>query len=192
MAPQPIINNQESKISNQKPVEIEKKEEAHPRLEEVNDYWREHGYKSSAEDFWLYYEARGWTSNKGFPLRSWQRAAIMWEDKFRREVLPLRRREAAAEAAIQRDRQAVEAQRIRREERINRETEAEDRAAHAVTREQGTFMYNRARQLANGDEQQALDLLRRASEEPAVFQLLSEGYRPSPSTVLTGGMARER
>lgn len=190
MAHEPINNNQEPKNKNQKPAFLEKKEEeAHPRRDEVLAFWQEQHYESSVDDFWVYYEARRWTSNRGLPLRSWRRAAIMWEDKFRRVVKPLRRREAAAEAALtkeqqvaklslEREQHAAEAQRIRREQRISREEEADERAAKAVTPHLAAYMLARARQLCPANDEQAIDLLRRASDDAAIFAQLSKGYEP--------------
>lgn len=174
----PIINNQESIISNQESSSIEEKkeEEALARFADVEVYWQQRGFKSSAREFYDFYELRQWVGRRGERISSWKKAACMWEDKFRRDVLPVRRREQMAEARERRELQAAENRRIREAEREAREAEDAQRGAHAVTREQGRYMYDRALRLSDGDDAAAMALLERSSRDPAIFRLLLEGF----------------
>lgn len=173
---EPIINNQQSEIRNQQStLGKEKEEEAHPRFSEVQDYWREHNFKSDVREFFDYYDACGWFNRKGERIQSWKKAAVMWEDKFRRDVLPVRRREQAAEAAMHKAHQAAERENIRTAVRQDREAEADRRAAVAVTPEVARRMYEEALRLSAGNDDQALALLQRADDDPVLRQRLAGG-----------------
>ena len=185
----PLIVNSELLIDNSKSLsEEKKKEEARPRFEEVEAYWRERQLKSCAREFYDYYESRGWVGCRGGQIQSWKRAALLWDDKFRRDVLPMRRREEAAAKAERRADQRRENERIRREERLAREAEADTRAARAVDHQLGLYMYRRAVELCHGDEDQAMRLTQQASTDPAVFERLREGYGTSPNPSEGGGL----
>lgn len=170
-------NTQHSELNTQDSVENNKKEEAPVRRDVVEAYWQEHGYKSSSREFYDYYERHHWVTSRGLPVRSWQRAAVMWEDKFRRDVLPVRRREALAEAQMKREATSAENEQIRRSVREEREAEEDRRAARAVGPDQSMYMFRRAVSLCNGNEDQAIDLMRRAPDDPALFRRLNEGYK---------------
>lgn len=174
----PIISNQESTISNQESSsdEEKKEEEALARFAEVEVYWQQRGFKSSAREFYDFYDLRQWVGRRGERISSWKKAACMWEDKFRRDVLPVRRREAEVEARELRQQRQAENRRIREAEREAREAEDAQRGAHAVTREQGRYMYDRALRLTDGDESAAMALLKRSSQDPNIFRRLLEGY----------------
>lgn len=173
----PILNTQDTEHSTQHSSSAEeKKEEALARFADVEVYWRQRGFKSSAREFYDYYEARDWMNRRGERIASWKKAACMWEEKFRRDVLPVRRREQMAEARERREQMAVENRRIREAEREAREAEDAQRGAHAVTREQGRYMYDRALRLADGDDAAAMTLLERSSRDPDIFRRLLEGY----------------
>lgn len=156
--------------------EEKKQEEARPRFSDIEAYWQERQMKSSAREFYDFYESRGWLGRNGAHIQSWKRAALMWEDKFRRDVLPLRRREEAAAQAERRKERSRENERIRQEERLAREAEADSRAARAVDHRLGLYMYRRALDLCHGDEQQAMRLTQQASTDPKVFEMLREGW----------------
>lgn len=181
---EPILNTQHSELNTQhselstqhSASKAEKEEEAPVRREDVEAFWQEHGYKSSSDEFYDYYERHHWITTRGLPVRSWQRAAVMWEDKFRRDVLPARRREAMAEAQMRREATRVESEEIRRTERLSREAEEDRRAARAVGPDQSMFMFRRAVSLCNGNEDRAIDLMRRAPDDPALFRRLNEGF----------------
>lgn len=170
----PIINNQQSEINNQQStLETEEKEEAQAQFSEVEAYWRERGFKSDAREFYNYYEAHGWLNRKGTRIQSWKKAALMWEDKFRRDVLPVRRREQAAEQAARRAARSAEAQQIRQKAREEHSAEAAHSAAVAVSRDVGRRMYAEALRMTNGDNDAALRLLRKAEDDPVLFRRLS-------------------
>lgn len=174
---EPLIVNSKLSIDNSKSLSVEKKkEEARPRFSDIEAYWRERQMKSCAREFYDFYESRGWLGRNGAHIQSWKRAALMWEDKFRRDVLPLRRREEAAAQAERRKERSRENERIRQEERLAREAEADSRAARAVDHRLGLYMYRRAVELCHGDEQQAMRLTQQASTDPKVFEMLREGY----------------
>lgn len=153
--------------------EKDKKEEAQAQFSEVEAYWRERGFKSDAREFYNYYEAHGWLNRKGTRIHSWKKAALMWEDKFRRDVLPVRRREQAAEQAARRAARSAEAQQIRQKAREEHSAEAAHSAAVAVSRDVGRRMYAEALRMTNGDNDAALRLLRQAEDDPVLFRRLS-------------------
>lgn len=50
-----------------------------PVLEEVVDHWRQQNLNGSAEEFFLHYQANGWTQgSKSRPLVDWRAAAGKW------------------------------------------------------------------------------------------------------------------
>lgn len=178
---EPIIDNRELIIDNRNEVK-EKKEEEAPRgalapREEVEAYWREHHYKSDINEFLDYYSRRHWITSRGIPIRSWKRAAIMWEDKFCRDVLPVRRREARAQAAVEAQtrhtQQAAQAAAQRRFEHERQDAERERNATRCVTPEVGRRMLQQALTLANGDETRAMELMRQAPDNPELFKRLN-------------------
>ena len=59
-----------------------------PTLEEVAAYMREKGYSVDAEEFWNFYESKGWKVGRD-PMKSWQAACVTWQKKER--VFGLRR-----------------------------------------------------------------------------------------------------
>lgn len=173
-----ILNTQNSTLDTQNSVP-EKKEgskEALPQKSEIEAYWAEHKMKSNWEEFFDFYDRNGWLNQRGEQMRSWKYAAHFWEEKYRRDVLPARLREAAVDAQERRSAEAAEAQRIREEKRRAAMAEAAEREAQAVSREQGLYMYRRALELAKGDKPEAMGLLQRANTEPDIFRLLSAGY----------------
>lgn len=48
-----------------------------PKIEQVREYIELKKYNIDAEQFWHYYEARGWRTKQG-PLRSWKSAIVTW------------------------------------------------------------------------------------------------------------------
>lgn len=185
----PIHNTQHStpitqhSTPNTQHPELKKQEEEAPApFNDIAAYWREHGYKSDPTEFYAYYSRRCWMNNRGLPIRSWQRAAVMWEDKFRRDVLPVRRREAQAEAQMRREAQQVESEQIRRAVRLDREAEEDRRQARALSPQHSKHMFHRAVLLCNGNEDRAIDLMRRVPDDPDLFRRLSEGYIPAATS----------
>ena len=51
-----------------------------PTLEEVAAYMREKGYSVDAEEFWNFYESKGWRVGRS-PMRSWRSACVTWQKK---------------------------------------------------------------------------------------------------------------
>ena len=181
---EPIHNTQYTEHNTQNSREKGEEEARGEMLvqrEEVEAYWREHHYRSDVDEFFDYYARRHWITSRGIRLRSWKRAAVMWEDKYCRDVLPVRRREARAQAAVEAEnvsnRRATEAAAQRRDERARREAEADRAARRRVSPELGKHMYQRAMLLANGDDALAMNLMQRAPDDPSVFKRLAEGYR---------------
>lgn len=169
-------NSQHDTPNSSSGEEDEKKEEARPRFEEVEQYWQERRMKSDAREFYDFYERRDWIGKRGGRIQSWKKAALLWDDKFRRDVLPLRRREEAAAKAERSKERSRENERIRQEERLAREAEEDTRAARAVDHRLGLYMYRRALELCHGDETQAMRLTQQASTDPKVFEMLREGW----------------
>lgn len=170
----PILNTQYSELNTQDTTsETEEKEEVQVQFPEVEAYWREHGFKSSVREFFDYYDARDWMGYRGERVHSWKKAALMWEDKFRRDVLPIRRREQAAEQAARRTARSAEAQQIRQKAREERSAEAAHSAAVAVSRDVGRRMHAEALRMTNGDNDAALRLLRQAEDDPVLFRRLA-------------------
>lgn len=55
-----------------------------PCVEDVKLYQLERGSKVDAEEFWNFYESKGWKVGTA-PMKSWQSAWITWEKRYRRE-----------------------------------------------------------------------------------------------------------
>ena len=49
-----------------------------PTVEEVAAYIKARGYTFDAEQFWSYYESKGWLVGKA-PMTSWQAACVTWQ-----------------------------------------------------------------------------------------------------------------
>lgn len=162
-------------------VDADQDELVKPSREEVEAYWRERRLKSDWKEFYAYYERLEWRNVRGHRLRSWKSAAFFWEDKYRKDVLPAIRRTAAVEAQeakVRRDHdRAAENARFRAEAREARAAEADERAAKAVSPEQGKFMFDRAMQFCAFDTDRAIELLKRSDSDPALFARLTEGYK---------------
>lgn len=153
--------------------EPKEKEEVRPLYSDVEAYWQERGFKSSAREYYDYYEGCGWFSRKGERIRSWKKAAIMWEDKYRRDILPVRRAEQAAERAEQRAQREAETRQQRSAERRQQSAEADRRAAVAVSPDLARRMYATALREADGDESRAMALLRQAEDDRDLFLRLA-------------------
>ena len=51
-----------------------------PTVEEVAAYIKAKGYTFDAEQFWNYYESKGWIVGKA-PMKSWQSACVTWQKR---------------------------------------------------------------------------------------------------------------
>ena len=49
-----------------------------PTVEEVAAYIKAKGYAFDAEQFWSYYESKGWLVGR-VPMKSWQSACVTWQ-----------------------------------------------------------------------------------------------------------------
>lgn len=180
---EPIHNTQYSELNTQNTQEEKKEEEALARREDVETFWREHHYKSDMGEFLDYYTCRHWMTARGVAVRSWKRAAVMWEDKFRRDVLPQRRREERAQATLEAERRTArhdtDAANERRSAQAQREADQDRTARRKVSPELGKHMYRRALLLTNGNDPAAMDLMRQAPDNPDIFKRLAEGYKAS-------------
>ena len=50
-----------------------------PTVEEVAAHVRARGYTFDAEQFWSYYESKGWLVGRA-PMKSWQSACVTWQN----------------------------------------------------------------------------------------------------------------
>lgn len=55
-----------------------------PTIEEVNEYIQEKGYHFSGEDFWHFYESKGWMVGKN-KMKQWKSSCALWESKCRKD-----------------------------------------------------------------------------------------------------------
>ena len=51
-----------------------------PTVEEIAAYVKAKGYTFDAEQFWNYYESKGWLVGKA-PMKSWQSACVTWQKR---------------------------------------------------------------------------------------------------------------
>ena len=52
-----------------------------PTIEQISDYIKEKGYHFDAEQFFYFYESKGWVVGKNSPMRDWHAACSTWEVK---------------------------------------------------------------------------------------------------------------
>lgn len=145
-------------------------------IDEMRAYWQSHGLTSSLDEFWSYYSATGWTNKRGERLTAWKRAALVWDDRYRRQIAPMRRRIAEAERREREAERASEAAAERARQREARDAEADERQARAVSPDLGRYMTERALAITAGDNAAAMKLLRAASSDANLFDHLAEGY----------------
>lgn len=58
-----------------------------PSIEEVRDYCQERGNDIDPEEFWAFYESKGWKVGTA-PMRDWKAAILTWERKRRNRPTP--------------------------------------------------------------------------------------------------------
>ena len=68
---------------------------AKPTVEEVAAHVREKGYTFDADEFWNFYESKGWRIGSHV-MKSWQSACVTWQKRYNRDA----RREAERQAHI--------------------------------------------------------------------------------------------
>ena len=69
-----------------------------PTIEEIRQYCLEKGYNVDAEQFFNFYESKGWVVGK-LPMKNWRAAVSTW-NKREKEV-PRRKRESRKESAFE-------------------------------------------------------------------------------------------
>ena len=69
-----------------------------PTIEEIRQYCLEKGYNVDAEQFFNFYESKGWVVGKS-PMKNWRAAVSTW-NKREKEV-PQRKRESRKESAFE-------------------------------------------------------------------------------------------
>lgn len=182
------IENQESEI---KPSLLEEKEKAsslfsqlsentaqpnlisNPRkntrpnhLQEVIDYWKTENLKSSAQEFFDYYQSTDWKNKQGENLRSWKLAAKNWERYFLTNILPLRKKAEAANLSLQLcEENAATAFQERQRQRQALEADFDEWKRRAVSPEEGRRAYQIALQQTGGDPEAAIELLKRNRDD---------------------------
>ena len=57
-----------------------------PTIDEVDKHCRERGNNIDAEQFWAYYDARGWELSKGKKMTSWKSCIVTWEKRDKSTV----------------------------------------------------------------------------------------------------------
>ena len=69
-----------------------------PTIEEIRQYCLEKGYNVDAEQFFNFYESKGWVVGKA-PMKNWRAAVSTWNK--REKEIPPRKRESRKESAFE-------------------------------------------------------------------------------------------
>ena len=69
-----------------------------PTIEEIRQYCQEKGYNVDAEQFFNFYESKGWVVGKS-PMKNWRAAVCTWNK--REKEIPQRKRESRKESAFE-------------------------------------------------------------------------------------------
>ena len=69
-----------------------------PTIEEIRQYCLEKGYNVDAEQFFNFYESKGWLVGKS-PMKNWRAAVSTWNK--REKEIPRRKRESRKESAFE-------------------------------------------------------------------------------------------
>ena len=69
-----------------------------PTIEEIRQYCQEKGYNVDAEQFFNFYESKGWVVGKA-PMKNWRAAVCTWNK--REKEIPQRKRESRKESAFE-------------------------------------------------------------------------------------------
>ena len=69
-----------------------------PTIEEIRQYCLEKGYNVDAEQFFNFYESKGWVVGKS-PMKNWRAAVSTWNK--REKEIPQRKRESSKESAFE-------------------------------------------------------------------------------------------
>lgn len=131
-------------------------------LDEVATYWREENLKSSAQEFFDYYQSTHWRNKQGESLRSWKLAAKNWERYFLTNILPLRQKAEAANLSLKlTEENAATALQERERQRQTLESDFDEWKRRAVSPEEGRRAYQLALEETRGDALAAIELLKR-------------------------------
>ena len=69
-----------------------------PTIEEIRQYCQEKGYNVEAEQFFNFYESKGWVVGKS-PMKNWRAAVSTWNK--REKEIPQRKRESRKESVLE-------------------------------------------------------------------------------------------
>ena len=69
-----------------------------PTIEEIRQYCQEKGYNVDAEQFFNFYESKGWVVGKS-PMKNWRAAVSTWNK--REKEIPQRKRESRKESVLE-------------------------------------------------------------------------------------------
>ena len=69
-----------------------------PAIEEIRQYCLEKGYNVDAEQFYNFYESKGWVVGKS-PMKIWRAAVITWSK--REKEIPQRKRETRSDSVLE-------------------------------------------------------------------------------------------
>ena len=69
-----------------------------PSIEEIRQYCQEKGYNVDAEQFFNFYESKGWVVGKS-PMKNWRAAVCTWNK--REKEIPQRKRESRKESVLE-------------------------------------------------------------------------------------------
>ena len=69
-----------------------------PTIEEIRQYCQEKGYNVDAEQFFNFYESKGWLVGKS-PMKNWRAAVCTWNK--REKEIPQRKRESRKESVLE-------------------------------------------------------------------------------------------
>ena len=69
-----------------------------PTIEEIRQYCLEKGYNVDAEQFFNFYESKGWVVGKS-PMKNWRAAVITWNK--REKEIPQRKRDSRKESTFE-------------------------------------------------------------------------------------------
>ena len=69
-----------------------------PTIEEIRQYCLEKGYNVDAEQFFNFYESKGWVVGKS-PMKNWRAAVCTWNK--REKEIPRRKRESRKESVLE-------------------------------------------------------------------------------------------
>lgn len=93
----PYTNNNEY-INNNNSLYKKSSRFQKPTIEEIRQYCLEKGYNVDAEQFFNFYESKGWVVGKS-PMKNWRAAVNTWNK--REKEIPQRKRESRKESAFE-------------------------------------------------------------------------------------------